>query len=217
MNHLLFTAVAMLWMTVAIQELAAAPPVSPEPPIATTASPLRSMVWDEALDAGTNVRYWSTMSERAESKEWWAAFGSIVSGLFVFAFPYLIAPHLKAKKWRWLTVGVPEIIGVVAFGFSLMSMFEKSETHQELTSIHGRWATLKPELDELFDVSHTLTEDELELRFDALQKAKQAIVPIEPAETDEDLMHQSWREEMHARNRDDWVAQVDAKNHTQNN
>jgi hypothetical protein len=185
-----------------------------EPPKAAATDPLRAMIWDEALDAGTNVRYWSALSEAAAHQEWITGLLSLGLLLFSIAFPFVIAPQIKSKKYRWLKIGLPELVGIIGFGFSLMIMLDQSATHNELSSIQSRWAVLKPELDELFEISHTLNRDELALRFEALKKARQAIVPIEPAGKDELLMHRSWVQEMHSRGIDpEYIAQVE-KNRT---
>jgi hypothetical protein len=182
----------------------------PEPPQAGASDPLRGMVWNEALDAGTNVRYWSTLAERASDSERTTRIWSIVTGVFCFAFPFISRQYATGAVSKFFSA-IAEIVGVIAFGCLLFSMLNTAATYNDLSGIHGRWATLAPELKELFDVADTLKHDELQLRYDALMTAKQAIVPVEPAETDHELMHQSWRAEMHARDQDEWAAQVEAK------
>lgn len=181
-------------------------------PPAPAAGSLRETIWNEACDAGTNIRYWSELADRASNIEWWARFWAIASGVFSFAFPLTLAPYLKSRKlkpWAWATVGVPELVGAVAFGYSLFQMLDKADEYKDLAAIHSRWATLARELDRLFAESSRIPQDKLEVRLDILQKQRQAIESIEPAGKDEALMHHSWVQEMHSRKVDpEYIAEV---------
>jgi hypothetical protein len=187
---------------------AAAPPSAPAPK-PTENDPLRTLVWDSAVEAGVNVRYWSVLAERAEAVEIKNRNWSIFTGVFCFAFPFIARQYFTGRFLSCVAVAT-EIASVLVFAWSMTLMLDSSATHSTLATIQSRWAVLKPELDELFKIAHTLPHEELQLRFDALKKAKQGIVPIEPEGKDEQLMHLSWVQEMHQRNVDPaWVAQVE--------
>jgi hypothetical protein len=199
-------------LTAEIARAAAVKP--PEPPKISDDDPLRKMIWNEALNAGTNVRYWSALSDSASNTELVYRWLSIGFGLFCFAFPFISRHYFAGDKAvnaaKYLAAG-GELIGVIVFGCSLMSMLNQRENYNDLATLEKRWATIKPEYDNLFNTLPVLTQQEAQVRFDALQKAKQAIVPMEPAGTNEVVMHKAWVKEMFARGVDpEYIAKVEA-------
>jgi hypothetical protein len=186
----------------------AAPRPTPAPPQADAAADdaMRKMAWNEALNAGTNVRYWSTLAERADAAEHTALVWSICSIVFCLVFPYVGREYLKGDSLKYVGA-VSEIAGILLCAWSLVDLLDHKSHSLELASIESRWTMLKPEFDELFNMSDTLSSDQLAVRFHALKAVKEAIV--EPTGKDKSVMHQAWIEEMHARAVDpEYVAKV---------
>ncbi|MCH8840060.1 MAG: hypothetical protein IH831_05170 [Planctomycetes bacterium] len=202
MKHIFAFVIVLMAALFCCEYCWAQPPVPPLQEIKN--DPPRQTVWEQTLFSGTNLRYWSYLADKAARYEFWSGIAVVVLGLFAVTVPLIFAPKAKSL-WKPCVA----LLSVIALGVSIVFLIDNSADYGQLSSIHKQWNSLHTQWESLLQQRDDIPRDVLQGHIDALLAQRQAIENVEPAETDHDIMHQAWVDEMRARGFTDFIAKVE--------